>query len=130
MLATPAEPRALTMLNQLGDITIAWSADDDERMTEIIRAKMKAGVTFFIIAPRVGPADLPQAGKALKRPGDAKRHRALMVADKDLAAFLETAPTAAAIKTPPAAVAKTRISRDPSEVARSQSVGVQAARGG
>ena len=41
------EMRSITFINLSGDITITWSASDDEKVKEIIRKKIKEGFSFF-----------------------------------------------------------------------------------
>lgn len=40
-----------TLLNSMGDITIAWTPDRDAEVKEMIAKKMKEGYTFFIVTP-------------------------------------------------------------------------------
>jgi hypothetical protein len=121
--------RALTLLNDQGDVTISWSADRDEEMTQIISKKMAAGVTFFLIEPRLDPNGPLVRGKPLKKAADAKKYHSLLVRDEDLAKFVESG-AGEAIKTPDARVKTVKRSKDPAEVARSESVGVRPNRGG
>lgn len=46
--------RTLTMLNELGDVEIAWDSDQDDAMRDIIARKMAEGVKFFIVKPMIG----------------------------------------------------------------------------
>ena len=41
------EQRSLTFCNMTGDITLTWDKQNDERIKELIRAKMKDGLHFF-----------------------------------------------------------------------------------
>lgn len=43
--------RSCTLLNEMGDLTIAWEADKDAEMEQIIQRKMDQGVRFFVIKP-------------------------------------------------------------------------------
>lgn len=43
--------RSLTLLNEMGDMTLTWEEDKDEYMAEIIQKKLDQGVRFFIIEP-------------------------------------------------------------------------------
>ena len=38
------------LLNQKGDITLAWTEEQAEMMTDVIERKMKEGYSFFIMA--------------------------------------------------------------------------------
>lgn len=115
--------RSVTMLNQSGDTTIAWTEDRDDEMEAIIAKKMREGVTFFIIENRAG------LRSKLKKADDARKHRALAIPDEDLAAFVGSG-AGEAVETPKEPVKKSRISRNPKEVAKSQSVGVKQMKGG
>lgn len=120
--------RALTMLNEAGDVTIVWEESSDEAMERIIEEKMKAGCSFFIIEPRFGGLAAP-----LKRPlqaaADALKHRALAIPDADLAAFVGAG--AGALTPTPDKPAKTaRRAKTAKEAAQAETVGVQARKGG
>lgn len=117
------ELRSVTMLNQSGDTTIAWTEDRDSEMEAIIAKKMAEGVTFFITEPRAG------LRTKLKNVKDARKHRALAIPDEDFATFVATG-AGDAVETPKEPVKKSRISRNPKEIAKSQSVGVKQMRGG
>ncbi len=121
--------RAITILNEQGDVTISWTSDRDAEMASIIAKKMKQGVTFFLIEPRLDPNGPLIRGKPLKKAADAKKYHSLLVRDEDFAKFVESG-AGEAIKTPGAKVKTVRRSKDPAEVARSESVGVQQRRGG
>jgi hypothetical protein len=116
------------MLNEAGDTTIIWDEDRDEEMEEIIRRKMEEGVTFFIIEPRFFGLIPPKKTK-LADPAKAREHRALSIPDADFAAFVSDGK-GEAVPTPEAKVKGTRVSRNPKEVAKSESVGVKPMKGG
>ena len=40
---------SLTFLNNTGDVTITWDADNDEKIKELVRQKMAAGYVFFTL---------------------------------------------------------------------------------
>lgn len=46
--------RSLSLLNEMGDLTITWEADRDDEMAQIIEKKMKQGIRFFIVKPFTG----------------------------------------------------------------------------
>lgn len=120
--------RALTLLNQSGDTTIIWDESNDDAMEAIIEKKMAEGVTFFVISPRFGGIASPIKSR-LADASEARRHRALAIPDEDFAAFVANG-AGEAVETPKEPVKKSRISRNPKEVAKSQSVGVKQLRGG
>jgi hypothetical protein len=39
------------MLNKTGDITFAWTEDQDEAVAAVIQKKMDQGIRFFIVKP-------------------------------------------------------------------------------
>jgi len=136
--------RALTMLNESGDTTIAWTEDRDDEMEKLIQQKMDAGCTFFLIEPRFG------GRQKLKSAKNAGKHRMLAIPGDDIARFLglgdspgmrQTAPskdateiddnaTAAIVKSPSAPTKVIRRGKSAKEVAQSESVGVAPRRGG
>ncbi len=121
--------RALTILNETGDVTITWEAENDERMLPIIEKKMKEGITFFLIEPRNGGLSPPDTSKPLKKTKDALKHRALSMKDEDFEAMV-TEGKADLIKTPDAPARTVRKASTASEVVQAESVGVQPRRGG
>lgn len=123
-----SQPRALTMLNEMGDLTILWDEENDEAMEELIQRRMNDGVTFFIIEPRFGGLVAP-AKRELKKSKDAKKYRALSIPDEEVAKFVEEGK-AEIVPTPAEPVRKSRVSRSAKEVAKSESVGVRQRRGG
>jgi len=120
--------RALTMLNEAGDVTIVWDESSDDAMEKIIADKMKAGCSFFIIEPRFGGLAAP-AKKPLKDAADARKHRALAIPDADLAAFV-SAGAGALVATPTEKARTTRRAKTAKEAAQAETLGVQARRGG
>lgn len=120
--------RALTMLNESGDTTIVWTEDRDSEMEEIIRRKMAEGVSFFIVQPRFKGL-LPSKRTPLTDASKAREHRALSIPDTDFAKFVGDG-YGEAVPTPAQKVRTSRRSKDPAEVARSESVGVKPMKGG
>lgn len=43
--------RSMTLLNEMGDLTITWEDDKDDEMAIIIQKKLDQGVRFFIVEP-------------------------------------------------------------------------------
>ncbi|MGE5510293.1 MAG: hypothetical protein ACM31O_03465 [Bacteroidota bacterium] len=114
---------ALTILNERGDQTIAWSEDRDADMEAIIEKKMREGVSFFIIDPRLGTR------RKLQEVGEASRHRLLAIPDEDFAKFVGEG-SGELVKTPSAPARNARKSKNAKEIAKSESVAVRPARGG
>lgn len=121
--------RALTFLNETGDTTIMWEADNDERMQAIIEKKMAEGFTFSIIEPRMGGIVPPDASKPLKKFKDATKHRALSMRDEDFERMVADG-AADLVKTPAQPVKTVRKAKNAGEVAKAESVAVRPARGG
>ena len=120
--------RALTMLNESGDVTIVWEADNDDAMEAIIADKMKAGCSFFIIEPRFGGLAAPTK-RPLEDVADARKHRALSIPDEHLAAFVGGG-AGELVSTPEAPAKTVRRAKTAKEAATTETVGVQARRGG
>lgn len=116
-------PRSVTFLNEQGDTTIAWTADRDEEMEALIARKMEQGVTFFIIEERGLRSRLNNASEA------ARHGRALAILDADFAQFVGEGK-GELVPTPSEKTRTKKISRNPKEVASSQSVGVRQMAGG
>lgn len=122
--------RTLTMLNEQGDTTIAWTPDQDKEMLEIIKKKMEEGVSFFIVEPQAEGLLAPQLTE-LKKANDAKKHRALTIKDEDLAKFVSSgAGVAVSLPESPAKGKHVRRSENAEEIASSSSVAVKPLRGG
>lgn len=115
-------PRTLTMLNETGDTTIAWTEDMDDEIESIIRKKMDEGCTFFIVEREHGTR------QKLEEPADARKHRVLAIPDEDMRKFVESGATATV--TPDSKIKSSRVSRDPKEIAKNDSVGVKPRKGG
>ncbi|WP_143278986.1 hypothetical protein [Bradyrhizobium sp. C9] len=98
-------------------------------MVEIIERKMKAGVTFFLIEPRMGGLVAPDTSKQLKKVKDALKHRALSMKDQDFEAMVAEGK-AELVQTPAAPARTVRKACTAREVATRESVGVQQMRGG
>lgn len=121
--------RALTILNETGDVTITWDAENDERMLPLIEAKMKAGFTFFLIEPRMGGLVAPDTSKPLKKVKDALKYRALSMKDEDFEGLVAEGK-ADLVRTPEVPARTTRKARTAREVTTGESVAVQPMRGG
>lgn len=121
--------RALTLLNETGDVTITWDAENDESMLAIIQKKMDAGIVFFLIEPRMGGIVAPDTSKQLKKPKDALKHRALSIKDADFEAMVAEGK-ADLVKTPDARATTVRRATKAQEVVTGESVGVRPMRGG
>lgn len=121
--------RAITILNETGDVTITWDEAADARMLAIIEKKMAAGISFFLIEPRMGGLVAPDTSKKLKKSKYALKHRALSIRDGDFEGMV-AAGAAELVATPPAPARTVRRARSAREVVTGESVGVQPMRGG
>jgi hypothetical protein len=120
--------RALTMLNEMGDLTIVWEAQNDAAMEALIQKRMDEGVIFFVITPRLGGFVAPDRTK-LKSTTEAMKHRALSIPDEEVQKFV-SGGLAEVISTPVAPVKGSRRSKSAKEVSKNESVGVRQRRGG
>lgn len=123
--------RALTILNECGDVTIAWTPDRDREVEAIIAKKMSEGMIFYVIENRLG------GRMRLTDAADANQYRVLAIRDEDFAQFVgsQAAPassdtTAALVPTPSKPVRGARRARTAKEVATSESVGTRPRAGG
>jgi hypothetical protein len=122
--------RSLTILDRTGDTTITWEPDQDDAMEEIIKRKMDAGVSFFIIAERKpGQRGRLPKPKKLTDPAKARAYRALKIPDEDFSKFVLEGKGRAE-PTPPGSVDTVRRAKTPREAATSKTVAVQPLRGG
>lgn len=69
-------PRTMALLNEHGDVTIGWSAENDEMMKEIVAKKLKEGYTFFVVNTAGQEVRLKSADQI----GDARK---IVLTDKD-----------------------------------------------
>ena len=122
------QSRALTFLNEMGDVTLIWQEQNDAAMEALIQKRMDEGITFFIIEPRLGGLVAPDR-KKLKKPAEAMKHRALSIPDEEVQKFV-SGGLAEVISTPAVPVKGSRRSKSAKEVAKSESVGVRQRRGG
>lgn len=114
-----SDRRGLTVYNEFGDQTIVWTADRDDAMEEIIKKKMKEGIQFFIIEKRED--GLPPGRAPLTDAKEARKHRAVSIPDEDFMKFVESGH-GDVVKSARGRVTKSRLSRDPKEVAKSGDV--------
>jgi len=80
--------RSLTFLNELGDLTVEWSEDQDAAMEALIAKKMKEGVTFYILKKNKDGSPAKTKPTKLKDAAKAREHRALSIPDADLSKFV------------------------------------------
>lgn len=114
--------RSVTLLNERGDTTIAWTSDRDDEVEAIIQKKMDEGCVFFIIEER-------GLRQPLRDAADARKYRMLVIPDADFAKFVGDGH-GEAIPTPAEKVKTIKKAKTAKEVAQSQSVGVRQMRGG
>lgn len=121
-----------TLFTRRGDITLAWDEPDDPQILAMIEAQMRAGVTFFLIEPRLGGMAAPHK-IPLHDARDALRNRtvAMSVAGKDVALLpVLEAGAARPVATPDKPVRARKKAASAKEVASGESIGVRAAGGG
>ena len=120
--------RSTTLLNEMGDTTIVWTEEDDDKWEEIIAKKMKEGVTFFIVERRAFGL-LPPKRTQLTDAKEARKHRAVYIPDEDILKLVESG-AGEAVSSPDEKIKTTGVTRDPKEAAKSQTVGVKPRKGG
>ncbi len=122
--------RAMTLTGDgIGDATITWTEDSDDKMIAFIEKKMTEGVTFFLIEPRFEGGVIEMGKGAELKPGDDLSKRAVMIPDEHLKALLDLGAVQI-VKTPPKRARATRTSKDAKEIAKSESVAVKPLKGG
>ena len=124
--------RSLTMLNESGDLTLEWSAEQDDHMLALIEKKMKEGVAFYIVPQRKpGQRGAVAKPKKLAKTEDALKHRSLSIPDADLSKFvLEGRGTVTNALAPPEMSKGVKRAIAAQEVAKGHSVGIKQRVGG
>lgn len=122
------EIRAFTLLNNSGDSTITWEKENDEVMRDLIEKKMKQGVAFFVIPPKV-MGFIPRPKSRVTDVDEIMKRRSVSVKDEDFAAIIASGLAGIADR-PEIDTERAVQCHDPAVVARSQSVGVMPMRGG
>jgi hypothetical protein len=119
--------RSMTLLNETGDLTIAWEADDDERMREMIQAKMDQGYSFFAVRRKLGVRRKVRVTKA----SDLGSDRKVVLKDADAERLFREGTVGLVTGGQPNAEIETsgRVS-DAAQAARQETVAVRPARGG
>jgi hypothetical protein len=120
--------RAFTLLNNSGDSTITWEKENDAVMRDLIEKKMKQGVAFFIIPPKV-MGFIPRPKSRISDVDEIMKHRSVSVRDEDFAAIIASG-LAGITDRPEIDTERAEQCHDPAVVARSQSIGVMPMRGG
>ena len=129
--------RSLTLLNMSGDSTLVWGPANDELMRGVIEKKLAEGVVFHVLKERFPGTALGQLlgdrKVRVRNVEQAMASRKLSMADADFAAII-TDGGVQMIRTPerPGGVLAggSRVSKDPDEIMRSQSVGIRQYHGG
>jgi hypothetical protein len=126
--------RSLTMLDQTGDTTLIWDETSDEAVIPVIEKKLAEGLTFFMLEPVAGGLVAPKR-IPLTDVAQVRERRALAMADKDFAALvglgqITVVKTDDAGENAPTRRGRTKISKDPKEIASGQSVASRRPRGG
>jgi hypothetical protein len=123
--------RSLVLLNERGDTTLTWNEDQDDAIEEIVRRKMAAGVTFYIVPKRKpGQRGRVAGAKKLTDPANAREHRALSIPDDDFSKFVLEGKGEAIQSPAPQKIENAKRATSAREVARGHSIGVQQRRGG
>lgn len=72
---------SLILLNENGDTTISWDETNDDKMIALIEKKIKEGMTFFIVEPRI--MGMFPMKKKLVSADDSLKQRMVIVTDAD-----------------------------------------------
>lgn len=116
--------RSLSLLNEMGDLTITWEADKDDEMAAIIQKKLDQGVRFFLIEP----FNKSQATE-VKTLADIKG-RQISVPDEDVEKLFTDGKVGIIKRITGAIIDTIGYSTDAKEIARSHSVGTKQFQGG
>lgn len=73
--------RSIQFLNYMGDVTIVWDEDDDQKMIDLIQGYMDKGVTFFKLENRALPF-LPKKRVKVKSIDEIKDDRVISLKDE------------------------------------------------
>ncbi|MDW9481899.1 hypothetical protein GOB57_24940 [Sinorhizobium meliloti] len=122
------EIRAFTLLNNSGDSTITWEKENDEVMRALIEKKMKEGVAFFVIPPKV-MGFIPRPKSRIGDVDEIMKRRSVSVKDEDFAGII-AGGLAKITERPDIDTERAEQCHDPAVIARSQSIGVMPMRGG
>ncbi|MCZ7862759.1 hypothetical protein O9X98_15395 [Agrobacterium salinitolerans] len=122
------EIRAFTLLNNSGDSTITWEKENDEVMRDLIEKKMKQGVAFFVIPPKV-MGFIPRPKSRVTDVDEIMKRRSVSVKDEDFAGIIASG-LAGITDRPEIDTERAVQCHDPAVIARSQSIGVMPMRGG
>lgn len=114
-----------TILNEMGDSTIAWTQEMDDYWEGVIKEMMARGVSFFIV-DRESDLRTP-----LKKPKDARKNnpRRVAIVDDTLRAAVE-AGKGNLLPAPEGKIKGSRQTKDAKEAAKTTTVAVKARQGG
>lgn len=139
-MSTEFQP-AITFLNMSGDVTLQWTPENEKAILALVEAKMKAGVTFFILKPRflglfgkkkvaaASVEDIAEAGMAVVDDAEFQR----VVAQLHDPALEDVVRSGKAQLAKPAQVVSldaVRRAKSPEEVVKQQTVAVRRVVGG
>lgn len=122
--------RTTTILNEQGDVTIAWDDDADKKMRDVIQKKMDQGVTFFIIEPRLGGLIPPKKTKITRVNQLKTNTRSVAVRDEDFAQVILAGDAVAVKNDDQSPITTKRVAKSAAEAASSNTVAVRPRRGG
>lgn len=121
-----------TLFTGRGDVTLAWDEPDDPRILQMIDAQMRAGVTFFVVEPRLGGMASP-AKRQIASAREALPQRIVAMSltngDQSIIPAIESG-AATPVATPDKPAKTRRKAKTAEEVAGAETIGVKAGRGG
>lgn len=113
--AVPETVTGITFLNYTGDVTITWSPENDAKMKELIRKKMKEGFVFFTTR-QVPLTNIPYKRKLGEK--GVETIKDLVIKDKDfekMVRLMDDADIATAVHKGEAGVSKRTDGKNPRE---------------
>lgn len=119
--------RSMTLLNEMGDVEIAWDEDKDDEMRAIIEKKMAEGVRFFILKPVLG--SFLHTKKQVKKVSDIPSNH-VKIMDSDIEAMFSAGKIALFRNESGGTIETAGVAKDAATVAKSRTVGVKAMQGG
>lgn len=114
--------RSMCLLNKMGDTSIVWTPDMDEKMLSVIQKKMSEGITFYII-------DSDMVRKPARSAFDVGPERKVIVGDADFEQLFRDGVISMSERNE-GQIRTLGIARTAEQVAQNHTVGVRQQRGG
>lgn len=118
--------RHMILLNDRGDVEITWAEEDDAEMIKIIEEKMRLGVRFFVIAPKLGILNV----RKRITDTDQIKDRKVQLGDEALERMFVQGRIEAVRYTDQSEIDTVAIAKTPMEVVQNTTVGIRQFAGG